>query len=90
MSENPFKSHATPHPGTCDNALAVSPSDDTDLPIVPSIIWLGTPGNLRVTMLNDEIVTLKMHTAASFGYLPVRAKRIHATGTTASDIVILW
>jgi hypothetical protein len=85
---NPFESYSKPHPGTVENALAVTPNDDADLPVVPTIIWLGTPGDVRVTGLNGEVVTLKNPT--NLPVLFIRASRIHATGTTASDIVIMW
>ena len=85
---DPFDNHSTPHPGTFANALAITPDDNTDLGVVPSMIWLGTPGDVRITALNGEIVTLKNPNAMSF--LFVRGTRIHATGTTASDIVALW
>jgi hypothetical protein len=87
MSENPFESHATPHPGTFDNALEIIPNDDEDLPVVPSVIWLGTPGDLRITAMNGETITLKNQ---SLPVAFVRGTRIHASGTTAGDIVLLW
>ncbi len=88
MSENPFESHATPHPGTFDNALAITPDDNAELPVVPSLIWLGTPGDVRITALNGETVTLK--NPSNMQFMIVRGTRIHASGTTAGDIVLLW
>lgn len=85
---DPFDTLSQPHPGTFSNALAITPDDNTDLAVVPSMIWLGTPGDVRITALNGETVTLKNPNAMSFLFL--RGTRIHATGTTARDIVALW
>ncbi|MFF0949385.1 hypothetical protein ACFYE9_17435 [Rhizobium leguminosarum] len=85
---DPFEQYARPHPGTFDNALAITPDNDNDLSVAPSLIWLGTPGDVRITAMNGETVTLKNPNLLPF--LFARAKRIHATGTTASDIVLLW
>ncbi|QND20391.1 hypothetical protein HB774_09930 [Rhizobium leguminosarum bv. viciae] len=85
---DPFEQYARPHPGTFDNALAITPDNDNDLSVAPSLIWLGTPGDVRITAMNGETVTLKNPKLLPF--LLARAKRIHATGTTASDIVLLW
>lgn len=85
---DPFEQYARPHPGTFDNALAITPDNDNDLSVAPSLIWLGTPGDVRITAQNGETVTLKNPNLLPF--LLARAKRIHASGTTASDIVLLW
>ncbi|MBY3493871.1 MULTISPECIES: spike base protein, RCAP_Rcc01079 family [Rhizobium] len=85
---DPFERYARPHPGTFDHALAITPDDDNDLPIIPSMMWLGTPGDVRITAVNGETVTFK--NANLLPFLFSRAKRIHATGTTASDIILCW
>lgn len=56
---DPFERYARPHPGTFDHALAITPDDDNDLPIIPSMMWLGTPGDVRITAVNGETVTFK-------------------------------
>lgn len=87
---DPFESMTSPHPGSPRNALQITPNDNADLPVVPSCIWCNTPGDVRVTAHNGEIVTFKLNPSLSFGIVPIRAKRIHATGTTAAGIILLW
>ena len=69
------------------HAAEVIPSDTTDLAQTSRALFIGMGGNLRVTMAGDEIVTFRN---VSAGTLPIRARRIHATGTTAADIVAIW
>lgn len=67
-------------------AFPVTPSDSTDLAMASRALYLGTGGDLRVTMASGDAVTFRN---AAPGILPVRAERVHATGTTATDIVVL-
>lgn len=62
----------------------VTPSDAADLPDGPCRALLITgAGNLRITTLNGEVVTLPI-SANWFGVTYIRARRIHATGTTVT------
>lgn len=67
---------------------AVTPNDSTDLATIPKGIWVGTGGDVRLRGVNSVAdVTFK---AVPSGFIiPVRASRILATGTTATDIVAL-
>lgn len=69
---------------------AVTPSDTAgsgDLTYVSRAIYVGTGGNLVAITIADAEVTF---TAVPDGtILPIRAKRIKATGTTATNIVSL-
>lgn len=67
---------------------AVTPSDSADLAVVPArSLYVGTAGNLRVTTVSGDTVTLANVAA---GYHPLTVVRVHATGTTASDIVAIY
>ncbi len=70
----------------------VTPNDGADLPNVPRALWVGTQGDVRVTVAGDG--TVADGGTATYrgvqGWLQVHAKRVHATGTTASDIVAAW
>lgn len=60
----------------------VTPNDSVDLPDGPCrAMVLNATGTIRFTTLNDEIVNLTI-SASWFGVTYIRAKRIHATGTT--------
>jgi hypothetical protein len=68
-------------------AEPVVPSDIVDLPYVSRSLFIGTAGDIRVTTLGGTIVTFRDHPA---GYMPARVTRVHATQTTATDIVAVW
>ena len=70
-----------------DTALAVTPSDGSDLSGEPFFaVYVGTGGNLKVDMADGgSAVTLS--NVASGQLLPIMVERIYATGTTASNII---
>jgi len=70
-------------------AVAITPSDTTDLPEIARL-YVGGAGDLVVVLANnenDEAVTLS---AAPVGYHPLLVRRVLATGTTATNIVALF
>lgn len=70
------------------NFVAVTPSDSVDFTFASRGLWVGTGGNVAVVGLNGQVVTF---TAVPSGtMLPVRAKRVNSTNTTASNIVSLY
>lgn len=69
-------------------AAAIVPSDGNDLASLPRAIFVGTAGDLAVTMAGGQSVTLRGVAAGST--LPIRVRRVLATGTTAADLVALW
>lgn len=72
---------------TADNAAPVTPSDSVDLDPWPYALMIGGSGDLKVTTRGGGTVTL---TAVPAGLLPLRVRRVWATGTTATDISALW
>ncbi|WP_298976346.1 hypothetical protein [uncultured Roseobacter sp.] len=66
---------------------AVIPDDNTDLAFASRSLNVATAGNVRVTTTNDDTQTLYIAAGIAF---PVRAKRIHATGTDATGIVAMY
>lgn len=69
------------------NAAEITPDDLGDLSTTSRAIYIGTGGDLHVTTAGGSDVTFRNVAA---GFLPVRVRRIHATATTASDIVAVW
>jgi len=67
-------------------AEAVTPSDIADLPNASRALYVGGAGDVEVTTVGGDTVTL----AAASGFLPLCVARVHAAGTTATDIVALW
>lgn len=68
------------------DVLPVTPSDSADLPAHARAIRAQAGGSIRITTYNDNV----RNTFITDGeLLPVYAKRIHATGTTAAGIEAL-
>ena len=82
-----FKNHASGLDSPARNAAPVTPDDSSDLPVAARSLYVGAPGDVRVTTVGGDTVTF---TGVPAGILPVRAARVHATGTTASGIVAVW
>lgn len=66
---------------------AVTPSDSADLSDVTRGIYVGGAGDLTVAMSGTN-VTISGVTSGTF--LPIRATRVLATGTTATKITAFW
>ena len=63
-----------------------TPSDVSNLPVVPRCLLIGTAGILRVTSRKGTVGDLPV----TVGYNPVRPYKIHSTGTTAADIWCIY
>lgn len=65
---------------------AITPSDTADLPTFSRALNVSTTGQVRVTTVSGT--TQSVFVAAGVAF-PVRARRIWATGTTATGIVAM-
>lgn len=73
----------------CLSAVEVTCSDTEDLSLVSSHIFIGTGGDLRILLYNDELpVTFK--NVQDGTVLAVKAIRIYKTGTTCEDIISMY
>ncbi|MDQ7020208.1 MAG: hypothetical protein Q9M33_13730 [Robiginitomaculum sp.] len=79
-------------------ALAISPDDANELPLITRAIYVGGDGDLTVVMAEGDGVTGKAATLPAFPVvvfvglkagtvLPIRARQVMATGTTATNLV---
>ena len=67
-------------------AFAITPNDSADLANNTRGIYVGVTGDLRVILTGDTVaVTFSAVPAGSL--LPIRAKRVTNTGTTATGLV---
>lgn len=66
-------------------AAAVTPNDNTDLPTASKRLWIGGAGAVTLVTVGGQTVTYGAVPAGT--YLNVRAKRVMATGTAATNIV---
>jgi len=75
-------------------ALLVTPSDTDEIPAITGgtnngcVLYIGTPGNLRVKTIGGDDVTFSGVYAGQF--FPVQVIQVFDTGTTAGEIVALW
>lgn len=68
-------------------AAAITTSDSADLATAALGIYVGVAGDVKVDMVNgDSAIVFK---AAPVGILRVHAKKVYATGTTATNLVAL-
>lgn len=71
-----------------ENALAVTPSDSSDLTGAPCrALYVGLGGNISLTVGGN---TLTFINVPGGSILPVRASRVQASSTTASNIIALY
>lgn len=81
-----FALHQSGLTSPASRAAAVTPNDAADLVVHARSLWVGGFGNVAVVTVGGDTVTF---TGVS-GLLPVRVKRVLATGTTATGIVAVW
>lgn len=83
---DPFASQTPGLESPASHLVAVTPDDSTDLAISSRGINVATSGSVRVTTISDDTETVYIAAGTAF---PVRVKRIWATGTTATGIVVM-
>ena len=69
------------------HAAAITPSDIQNLLVTSTALYVGSAGDITVTMLSGMKV---LFTAVPVGWHPIRVTRVWATGTTAQNIVAVW
>ncbi|MEM6481216.1 MAG: hypothetical protein AAF922_04420 [Pseudomonadota bacterium] len=69
------------------HAFDAVPSDTNDLPSVGRAVNVATTGTVRLTTSAGDTVTITVVAGVAF---PIRAKRVWATGTTATGVVVLF
>lgn len=79
------------------NGEVITPSNTNNLTLsggsieageTGACIYVGTGGNLRVTMLGGQDITFRNLPSGAF--LPIQVKKVWATGTTATDLLSLY
>ena len=68
-------------------AAGVTPNDSSDLSTSARALYIGGTGDVKVDTTGGDTVTFK---AVPIGFMPVRVSRVHATGTTATEIIAVW
>jgi hypothetical protein len=80
-----YASHANSLTAPARDGFAITPNDAADITAVTRAVYVGGPGNLAIVLQSGATVTLS--NVASGSLLPLRIKRLLATGTTATSIV---
>ena len=74
-----------PFSGPATHANAITPNDSTDITYATRALYIGGSGNVKVTMISGDVVTLTGVVAGTM--LPLRVTRVWATGTTATAMI---
>lgn len=70
------------------NAVAITKSDTVDLVPKPcDAIWVNSAGDVVVVLENGNTVTF---TVPNGGIIPIRARRVNSTSTTATGMIALY
>lgn len=83
-----FESYLTGLSTPAVGGLAVTPSDVTEFSQPSRAIWVGGTGDIAVRMLDQTTLTFVGVTVGTM--LPLRVDQVLATGTTATNIVIIF
>ena len=70
------------------HAEAVSVHDTNELNAVTRALYVGAPGDVKVTMYGGDEVTFVGVSGGTI--LPIRVKKVFDTGTSASSMIALW
>jgi len=67
--------------------VAVTPSDSVDLPALTEAIWAGGAGVIAAVEQDGQVVNF---TCVAGTLVPIKARRINSTNTTATALVALY
>lgn len=81
---DPFDTHTSGLESPASRAMAVTPDDAADLLVATRALSVATSGFVQLTTVQGDIARLFIASGVPF---PIRARRIWATGTTATDII---
>jgi hypothetical protein len=66
----------------------ITPSNTLDLDALTDSLWVGGGGDVAAVQQNNVVQVFPAVPAGS--WLPLKARRINATGTTATGLVALY
>lgn len=69
------------------HVFTISPDDVSDLPYLPRAIWVGVGGSITLMSVGGTIGVITGIVAGTI--VPVRARKVYATGTSAAGLVAL-
>jgi len=81
-----FANHSSGLDSPATRAFAIVPDDNNDLAVIPRALYTGRGGSIVLALLDDVAEVTLLSVPAGI-VLPLRARRVKATGTTATDMV---
>ncbi|MGR3433968.1 MAG: spike base protein, RCAP_Rcc01079 family [Shimia sp.] len=84
--KDPFAGRAAPLDGPAHDLVPVTPDDAATLPPATAALYVETGGTLAVETAAGAVRLVRV---ADFSILPVRARKVAATGTDAAGIFAL-
>ena len=86
--DDPFATRAVGLGDPGANYFAITPHNSTNFAVVTRGIYVGGDGNVVAIDQDDTAVTFVGCVAGTV--LPIRAKRVNSTSTTATNLVGIW
>lgn len=80
-----FEGRARSFDGPANDGFSVTPNDVAALAEITRAIYVGTAGNISLTLTSGAALTFI--NVPSGTLLPVRATEVKSTGTTATDLI---
>jgi len=80
---NPFENRALSISGPATDLVPVAPNDSADMPQIAVALFVETGGDVAFTSVAGNARVVRV---ADFSILPVGARRVSVTGTTATGI----
>ena len=77
------------HKNKGDYGESITTNDSTDLSEKKAELFIGTGGNVKVSLYGGSVVTLKNIPSGTF-LKGIFVNRVYRTGTTARDIVAIY
>lgn len=85
---NDFSAYDSGLDSPANYGAAVTPHDTNELANYARALWVGGAGNVKLTTPGGSTITLVAVPAGTI--LPIRAKVVFSTLTTATSIVAIW
>ena len=78
---DPFGYHSRGLDSPATHHAAITPSDSTDLPVIPRVLYCAGAGTVAI---RDRAGVALTYTLVAGDILPIGPQRVMATGTTAT------
>ncbi len=84
-----FQSNRSGLSSPASRGATITPNNNNDLPTYTRAIYVGGGGNLSLIPVGQE-GSISLADVPAGTFVPIRAKRVLQTGTSATSLVALW